>query len=592
MTDTPATHPAPPVVGRNADADWWRRAVIYQIYPRSFADGNGDGIGDLRGVIDHLDHLADLGVDAIWFSPFYPSPQWDNGYDVADYFDINPEYGTLGEFDELLALAHARGIRIIIDVVPNHTSSDHVWFQEALAAAPGSPQRDRFMFRESGDRAPNNWGSLFGGPAWTRVSEATGRDEDRGWWYLHLFDVHQPDLNWDNADVHAEFERYFRFWLDRGVDGFRVDVAHGLVKAAGLPDDEVGPDRFSWVVPGSGGRVEKAPDTGPYFDQDGVHEIYREWRRVFDDYGRDRMLVAEAWVDDPDRIAAYVRSDEMSQAFNFDVLKCGWEASQLRWTIARTLGANARVGAANTWVMSNHDVVRHSTRFGYPFGALTSNGIGIGDPQPDEGIGLARALAMTTFLMGLPGSMYVYNGEELGLPEATRLPDDARKDPTWLRSGHRVRGRDGCRVPLPWEADTTGFGFGSGGSGGSGTPWLPQPEDWGRFAVDAEAADPASPLNEYRRMIAARRELGLPTGTLTWVDAHEDLVVARNGAVVIALNTGVTPLRIPVSGRIVLLSGTPEVPAGPAAAVARGEFDLEPNHSAWIVVDEGGAARA
>lgn len=582
MIPTPATAPASPVPGRNSDPDWWRRAVIYQIYPRSFADGNGDGIGDLRGVINRLDHLSDLGVDAIWFSPFYPSPQWDNGYDVSDYFDINPEYGTLAEFDELLALVHERGMRMIIDVVPNHTSSDHVWFQEALAAAPGSPERDRYMFRNSGDRAPNNWGSLFGGPAWSRVEEFTGREEDRGWWYLHLFDVHQPDLNWDNAEVHDEFERYFRFWLDRGVDGFRVDVAHGLVKAAGLPDDEVGPDRFSWVAPGSGGRVEKAPDSGPYFDQDGVHEIYREWRRVFDDYGRDRMLVAEAWVDDPDRIAAYVRSDEMSQAFNFDVLKCGWEATQLRWTIERTLAANARVGAANTWVMSNHDVVRHATRFGYPFGAMTVNGIGEGDPQPDEAIGAARALAMTTFLMGLPGSMYVYNGEELGLPEATRIPDEYRKDPTWLRSGHRVRGRDGCRVPLPWESQEPNYGFGDGGQ-----PWLPQPEDWGRFAADVEAGDPASFLGAYRRMIALRRDLGLPTGTLTWVEAHPDLLVARNGGVVLALNTGVSPLRVPASGRIVLASGEVEVPEEDRAAAAAGAFDLGPNRAVWIEVDEG-----
>lgn len=585
MSETPGIPTTEPVTGPNAASDWWRRAVIYQIYPRSFADGNGDGIGDLRGVLDHLDHLHELGVDALWFSPFYPSPQWDNGYDVSDYFDINPEYGTLEEFDELLSRAHGLGMRIIIDVVPNHTSSDHAWFRAALAAGPGSPERERFVFRQSGDVPPNNWGSMFGGPAWTRVEEVTGRPEDHGWWYLHIFDLHQPDLNWDNADVHAEFRRYFRFWLDRGVDGFRVDVAHGLVKAPGLPDDEIGPDRFSYVAPGGRGQVEKAPDSGPYFDQDGVHDIYREWRRVFDEYGRDRMLVAEAWVDDPDRIAAYVRSDEMSQAFNFDVLKCGWEAIQLRWTIARTLASNASVGAVNTWVLSNHDVVRHATRLGYPFGALTTNGIGVTDPQPDEETGRRRALAMTSFLMGLPGSMYVYNGEELGLPEATTLPDSARRDPTWERSGHRVRGRDGCRVPLPWVADAPHFGFGAGEE-----PWLPQPADWGRFAVDTELADPGSPLHEYRRTIALRRELELPAGTLTWVDAHQDLVVARNGDVVVALNTGVTPLRVPVRGRVALLSGTVEAPASVVEAAARGEFDLEPNRAAWIVVDEGGAA--
>ncbi|MDN6429181.1 MAG: glycoside hydrolase family 13 protein [Propionibacterium sp.] len=577
----PTSAPVPvPVPGRNSAEDWWRSAVIYQIYPRSFADGNGDGIGDLRGVLDHLDHLGDLGVDAIWFSPFYPSPQWDNGYDVADYFDINPEYGTLADFDEVLARAHGLGMRIIIDVVPNHTSSDHRWFQEALAAAPGSPERDRFMFRESGDLPPNNWGSLFGGSAWTRVEELTGRAEDAGWWYLHLFDVHQPDLNWENPEVHEEFRRYFRFWLDRGVDGFRVDVAHGLVKAAGLPDDHIGPDRFSYVGQDGHGRLEKAPDVGPYFDQDGVHDIYREWRRVFDEYGRDRMLVAEAWVDDPDRIAAYVRADEMSQAFNFDVLKCGWEAIELRWTIARTLASNASVGAVNTWVLSNHDVVRHATRLGYPFGAMTTNGIGATDPQPDRATGLQRALAMTTFLMGLPGSMYVYNGEELGLPEATQLPDEARKDPTWLRSGHRVRGRDGCRVPLPWSASGPHFGF---GTEEDAQPWLPQPEDWGPFAVDAQVSDPESVLAQYRRTIALRRELGLPTGTLTWVDAHQDLVVTRNAGVVLALNTGVTPLRVPAAGRLVLLSGAVTIAPSDVESAAEGTFDLAPNQAAWIL---------
>ncbi len=593
----------PPVTGPNAADDWWRRAVIYQIYPRSFADGNGDGIGDLAGVLSRLDHLAALGVDAVWFSPFYPSHQWDAGYDVMDYFDINPEYGTLEEFDHVVARAHELGIRVIIDVVPNHTASEHRWFQEALAAAPGSPARARYIFRYSEGGTPNNWGSLFGGPAWSPVEEMSGRVEDRGWWYLHLFDVHQPDLDWENPEVHAEFRDYFRFWLDRGVDGFRVDVAHGIVKAPGLPDDEVGPDRYAYRIPGGGGRTGRAPDTGPEFDQDGVHDIYREWHRILEEYGADRILVAEAWTPDPARLARYVRSDEMSQAFNFEVLKCTWNAELLRATIHSTYEAARDVGAPTTWVLSNHDVVRHASRLGYPDGVYSDKGIGVTDPQPDARIGLQRALALTTFLMGLPGSMYIYNGEELGLPEATALPDEARQDPTWRRSGYRTRGRDGCRIPLPWQADAPSFGFSSlaadGGSvasaaraeGGAGeraasvptpSPWLPQPEEYRIFAVDAETADQASPLNHYRRTIALRRDLALAAGSLEWVDTDPDLLAVRNDGVLVVVNLCVRAVRVPSAGRILLDSARAEAEAADQAACARGEFALAPNRAVWI----------
>jgi len=416
------------------------------------------------------------------------------------------------------------------------------------------------------------------------VEEMSGRVEDSGWWYLHLFDVHQPDLDWENPEVHAEFRDYFRFWLDRGVDGFRVDVAHGIVKEPGLPDDQVGPDRYAYRIPGGGGRTGRAPDTGPEFDQDGVHDIYREWRHILEQYGADRILVAEAWTPEPARLARYVRSDEMSQAFNFEVLKCTWNAELLRETIHSTYEAAREVGAPTTWVLSNHDVVRHASRLGYPDGGYPDKGIGATDPQPDARIGLERALALTTFLMGLPGSMYVYNGEELGLPEATLLPDQARQDPTWQRSGYRTRGRDGCRVPLPWQAGAPSFGFSSPPEAGAAIafPWLPQPEEYRAFAVDVEAADQASPLNHYRRMIALRRDLALAAGSLEWVDTDPDLLAVRNGGILVVVNLCVRPVRVPSAGRILLDSARPQTDPADQDACARGAFALAPNRAVWI----------
>lgn len=570
---TPA-QPAP-VRGENAADDWWRSAVIYQIYPRSFADGTGDGIGDLAGVRGKLDYLQDLGIDAVWFSPFYPSPQHDHGYDVADYFNINPEYGTLEEFEQLVSELHERGMRVIIDIVPNHSSWDHEWFQEALAAEPGSAERDRYMFRHSPGRAPNNWGAMFGGPAWDPVYNLTGKEADKDWWYLHLFDKSQPDFNWDNPEVQEMFDQYFRFWSDRGVDGYRVDVAHGLIKAPGLPDDQYGPERYEWVDPDGDGRITKAPDKGPYFDQDGVHEVYRRWRRVLDEYGPDRMLVAEAWVEDPRRLALYVRPDEMSQSFNFEVLKSGWNAGELRSTIERTEEANREVGAITTWVLSNHDVVRHATRLGYPFGVYLTNGVGPTDPRPDSEIGLTRALAFTAFLLALPGSMYLYNGEELGLPEVQDIPPERRTDPTWQRSDERAFGRDGCRVPLPWDrSENAGFGT-------SGEPWLPQPEGWEEYAAAVQEDDPRSPLNWYRKALAARKQEKLGEGQLELLPAHEDLVVASGGKdVVAAINLGVTALELPVSGEVIFTSSL----TGDDLAVEsrEGKLYLQPNYAVWV----------
>ncbi len=517
---------------------WWRDAVTYQVYPRSFADSDGDGVGDLPGVLGRLDHLAELGVDALWLSPFYRSPQVDAGYDVADYLDVDPLFGRLSDFDALVAAAHGYGLRVVVDLVPNHTSDQHSWFREAMAAGPGSAARDRYIFRDGDDRPPNNWTSTFGGPAWTRVAD--------GQWYLHLFDPHQPDLNWNNPVVHAEFAKILEFWLDRGVDGFRVDVAHALVKAHGLPDwPPPAPD--GEPVEATGTSLIEATGTGliepaaPMWDQDAVHEIYRHWREILDGYEGDRILVAEAWVSPQERLARYVRPDEMHHAFNFDFLTAPWLPAQLRSVIDRTVAATSAVAAVPTWVLSNHDVVRHATRLAYPDPVLAREGIGIGDPEPDVAAGLRRARAATLLMLALPGAAYLYQGEELGLPEDVWLPDEARQDPVWRRSGHTVRGRDGCRVPLPWHVDAPSYGFGPGPDS-----WLPQPEIWSRYALSTQRGVAASTYEMYRTALELRRRCGLGRGTLTWLDTGGAEVLAfRVGEIAVLTNFGEVPVRVP-----------------------------------------------
>ncbi len=520
-------------------ARWWRHAVIYQVYPRSFADSDGDGIGDLPGITGRLDHLVELGVDAVWLSPFYPSPQADAGYDVADYRDVDPLFGRLGDADTLITEAHRRGLRVIVDLVPNHTSSAHAWFRAALPAAPGSSERARYIFRDGrgadGAEPPNTWQSVFGGPAWTRVTEADGRP---GQWYLHLFDPGQPDLNWDNPEVRAEFVDILRFWLDRGVDGFRVDVAHGLVKQADLADWH-DPAKMLDSAGGGGSRA-------PMWDQEGVHDIYRQWRAVLDGYPGDRILVAEAWVEPADRLAAYVRPDEMHQAFNFEFLEAAWTAAAQHEVIGRSLAASAAVGAPTTWVLSNHDVVRHASRLGLPVGSRRPHGIGVGDPQPDPVVGLRRARAATLLMLALPGSAYLYQGEELGLPEHTTLPDEVRQDPTWRRSGHAHRGRDGCRVPIPWEADAPSYGFGP-----TDRTWLPQPDSWAGFALDRQRGVPGSTYEMYRTALRLRRQHDLGHGTLAWVGGTGDDVLAfRTGGLLVVTNFGAAPAALPAGAEV------------------------------------------
>lgn len=536
-------------------AEWWRTAVIYQVYPRSFADGSGDGIGDLPGIRSRLPHLARLGVDAVWLSPFYRSPQQDAGYDVADYRDVDPLFGTLDDFDAMLAEAHRLNIRVIVDLVPNHTSSEHAWFQAALAAGPGSPERARYHFRDGrgplGEQPPNNWTSVFGGAAWTRVTEADGT---AGQWYLHLFDTTQPDLDWSNPEVQAEFESVLRFWLDRGVDGFRVDVAHGMVKEAGLPDWDGTSAMIEGAHEGTVGSEDGstgAGSRGPMWDQEGVHEIYRSWHQVLAEYDGDRAMVAEAWVEPVSRLARYVRPDEMQQAFNFSFLTALWSAPELRTVISDALTANDQVGAPTTWVLSNHDVVRHPSRLGLEVPGTKPNGIGASDPQPDEELGLRRARAATLLMLALPGSAYLYQGEELGLPEHTSLDDEERQDPTWWRSEYTERGRDGCRVPLPWAAGEPAFGFSP-----TGEAWLTQPSSFARYALDVQRGTPGSTYEVYRSALRLRREFRLGSGSLAWVDGlpagtHCTVLAFVNRDILVVTNFGPDMLRLPADLELV-----------------------------------------
>ena len=557
MTTPPVHAPAPTThAAGSPDEPWWRQGVIYQVYPRSFADASGDGIGDLPGITAHLAHLAELGVDALWLSPFYRSPQADAGYDVADYRDVDPLFGTLADFDTLVARAHELGLRVVVDLVPNHTSDEHVWFRAALAAGPGSPERARYLFRdgrgEDGSLPPNNWRSAFGGPAWTRVAD--------GQWFLHLFDSRQPDLDWSNPEVRAEFEDVLRFWLDRGVDGFRVDVAHGLVKAEGLPDaPETLPSAVA--VAAADEPITGAGSHGPAWDQDAVHQIYRQWRAVLDEYPGDRAMVAEAWVEPLSRLARYVRPDEMHQAFNFAYLTAGWDPATLRRVITASYAANDAVGAPTTWVLSNHDVVRHASRLGLPDPTGRPNGIGAHDEQPDAALGLRRARAATLLTLALPGSTYLYQGEELGLPEHTSLDDELRQDPTYRRTQGEELGRDGCRIPLPWAADAPALGFSP-----TGASWLPQPPEFAELALDRQCGVAGSTYELYRSALRLRREHALGSGDLAWLSGYpEDVLAFTVRDLVVVANFGTGPVAAPDGVRPLLVSTeTPDEPEVPA----------------------------
>ena len=538
---------------------WWRDAVIYQIYIRSFADGDGDGLGDIAGIRSRLRYLAELGVDAIWINPWYPSPMADAGYDVSDYRDVEPRFGSLQDAEALLEEARALGLRVLLDIVPNHTSDQHAWFLEALAAGPGSQARERYLFRPGrgtdGSEPPNAWQSVFGGPAWERVTEPDGSP---GEWFLHLFDVGQPDLDWEHPDVRADFEKTLRFWFDRGVDGFRIDVAHSLIKEPGLPDLD-DPDAMEWPrhPVEVEGELRRAPWTPhPHWDRDEVHDVYREWRAVADSYDTPKVFVAEAWVDEPERLARYLRGDELHTAFNFTYLQAPWDARYLRSVITETLDEHRVVGAPATWVLSNHDVARHVSRFARD---RTSPGSSImqllGEPADLE-LGRRRARASVLLTLGLPGSAYVYQGEELGLEEVEDLPDDVLVDPTWERSGHTDRGRDGCRVPLPWAGTRPPYAFSP--EGASAEPWLPQPEHWGPLTAEAQEGDPSSMLELYREALRLRRATeALGDGELTWLDLDEGLLgFTREPGLVCLVNVDAAPTPLP-EGYDVLLASSP-----------------------------------
>ncbi|HEY9413084.1 MAG TPA: glycoside hydrolase family 13 protein [Jiangellaceae bacterium] len=527
----------------HAGNEWWRSAVIYQVYIRSFADGTGDGEGDLAGLRDRLGYLRDLGVDALWINPWYPSPLLDGGYDVADYRDIDPRFGDLDQARAFIGEAHEAGLKVVLDIVPNHSSWDHAWFKAALASPPGSPERARYIFRDGvgpdGSEPPNNWRSVFGGSGWERVTEADGSP---GQWYFHIFDVSQPDLDWSNAEVRAEFLDVLRFWFDAGVDGFRIDVAHGMVK------DMAGPD-----LPYYESGLLDAPTIAdhPFFDRDGVHEIYRGWREVADAYDPPKLFVAEAWVEPPERLARYLRDDELHSAFNFDYLKSPWEAAALRATIDQSVSVLGTVGAPATWVLENHDVERIVTRYGRE---ETEAGVGaarVAQGPVDEALGRRRARAAALLMLALPGGAYVYQGQELGLIEVLDLPEDSLQDPVWERSGHTERGRDGCRVPLPWTTGGQSYGFGSGGS------WLPQPPRWGERSVEAQKDDPDSMLSLYHEALRLRRERFVPAGApLTWTDLGAEVLAFQRGpGLSVVVNFGADAVALPAGTSVLLASG-------------------------------------
>ncbi|WP_156703366.1 glycoside hydrolase family 13 protein, partial [Streptomyces sp. Z38] len=539
------------------DPDWWRQAVVYQIYPRSFADADGDGLGDLRGITRRLTHLSALGVDALWLSPFYPSELADGGYDVADPRGVDPRLGTLDDFDALVREAHRLGLKVIVDIVPNHTSHQHVWFQEALRAGPGSPARDRYVFRDgrggSGELPPTDWQSVFGGSAWQRVPD--------GQWYLHLFAAEQPDLNWDHPDVREDFRTTLRFWSDRGVDGFRVDVAHALTKDLEEPLRDLG----DHAAGGEAALVDFAPGTHPFYDRDEVHEIYRDWRKIFDTYTPPRTAVAEAWVPGGRR-ALYARPDELGQAFNFEYLEAAWDADELRQVITDSLATAQAAGASATWVLSNHDVVRHASRLMLPPGTDTNAWLlsGGNAPAVDPEAGLRRARAATLLMLALPGSAYVYQGEELGLPEVADLPAEVLQDPIWEQTGHVRKGRDGCRVPLPWTTTGPSYGFGANGA------WLPQPPSFAAYAVEAQDGVEGSTLELYRTALRLRRKL-IDGETLDWVEGTPEgvLLFDRGDGWRCVTNLSTEPVPLP-AGEVALTS----------APLSGGH--LPPDTTAWL----------
>lgn len=540
-------------------ADWWRQAVIYQIYPRSFFDSNADGLGDIKGIISKVDYISSLGVDAVWLSPFYPSQLADGGYDVDDYRDVDPRLGTLNDIDDLTSALHAKGIRIFVDIVPNHSSNLHVWFQEALRSPAGSAARNRYIFRDgrgaNGELPPSDLVSHFGPEGWTRVED--------GQWYMHLFTREQPDFNWDNPEVHEEFLKTLKFWSDRGVDGFRVDVAHALKKQLDPLPSRTGYDL----------SLMKADGTDELFDRDEVHEIYKDWRQVFNQYDPPRVAVAEAWVH-PNRVPAYASQSGLGQSFNFDLLVAEWSAPAFHKVIAENLKTAIETGSSSTWVMSNHDVIRHTTRLAIPGYGKSGNGFAEENDwyinhrfenSLDLQLGLERALAATLLILALPGSTYIYQGEELGLHDYVAMPDHLKQDPQWFRGEGKFKSRDGCRVPLPWDESQPAYGF------SSVLPHLPQPDWFAGQSVASQENNADSVLNLYRRAIKLRRELE-GAEELSWLSSDsKSFSFERPGGWVCVTNFSESVIELP-AGEVLLSS-------------KRITGEIPPNCTVWLKVE-------
>ncbi|ORX36053.1 glycoside hydrolase superfamily [Kockovaella imperatae] len=547
-------------VALSNDPNWWRQASVYQIYPRSFADGNGDGIGDLRGIISRIPYLQELGVDAIWLSPFYTSPQKDAGYDVADYRDVDPRFGTIVDFEEMVSKCRSVGIRTIVDLVPNHSSEEHPWFQQALKAGRGSAERARYHFRDGlpDGSPPADWDCSIGGCAWHPAGD--------GQYYFGLFGPFQPDLNWGNNEVREDFIQTIRFWADKGVAGFRVDVAPCLEKylPEHLPSNE--------VISAAARRLRQngcPPDIHPFTDRNGVFEIYKSWRKVFNEYDPPLMGVAEAWVAQ-DRIPLYADANGLGQSFSFDLLLREFDRAQYKDAIETSLKMAKLAGSSTTWVLSNHDMIRHATRYGFPkvsgewtnpthFDEPCEEYLGSRGNMPgfDPVLGLKRARAASLFMLGLPGSAYIYQGEELGLPEIVDIAPEHRQCPVFKQTKGKRLGRDGCRVPLPWVHSEPGFGFG-------GKPWIPQPDRMGTMSVDLEEKDPRSTLSLYRRALTLRRELQSPEEELEWIGENSrTLHYSRSENWEVIVNFSEVEIDMPPGKVLITSSDCPDGRLGP-----------------------------
>ena len=561
-------------------SEWWRSAVVYQVYPRSFADGNGDGIGDLEGIVARLDYLQSLSVDAIWMSPCFRSPQRDHGYDVSDYFDIDPMFGDLETLDRLVAEARRRHIKIVLDIVPNHCSSDHPWFRAALAAGRGSAERERFHFHDgsgpNGDEPPNNWLSLFGGPAWTRITEPDGSP---GQWYLHIFDAGQPDFDWEHPDVQQHFDDVLTFWLDRGVEGFRVDAVTVVGKTPGLPE---GP------TPPPGLPAAHASAMNKHFQRHDIARNYwARWRRTLDRYqdehpGREPFTICEAYIPrKPKILLDYVAPDQFHQAFAFDLMLSPWVPGHVKGFVDTYITDVMHHGGALAWTLNNHDTHRSVTRYGRADAATaeswTGNNLVYTNTPVDEALGERRSRAMAVFTAGLPGAFFLYQGEELGVPEVLDIPDDRRQDPIFHRTHGNEKGRDGCRVPLPWKrGPASNFGFSSGDT--APESWLPQPTSWGDRSVEKHDQDPRSITNMYRELLRVRREVVLSTSMpdsrdFTWLETgHDDVLGYRHGNVNVVMNMSDQPREVSTTGEILVASI-------PDALV---DGSLAPNSTVWL----------